>query len=75
MAASEALLGLLHDAVASDLLRRIQTGEASPQELSVAVKFLKDNGIEALPNGSSPLKKLAESLPEFSAEDDLYARH
>lgn len=75
MAASEELLGRLHDAVAADLLRRVQSGEASAQELSVVVKFLKDNGIEAIPADNSPLKKLAESLPDFTDEGGLYARH
>lgn len=75
MAASEELLGKLHDAVASDLLRRVMSGEATPQELSVVVKFLKDNGIEALPVGDSPLNKLAASLPEFTDEEDLHVRH
>ena len=32
----------LHSALASDLLARIQSGEATAQELSVAVKFLKE---------------------------------
>lgn len=75
MAASEELLGRLHDAVAADLLRRVLSGEASAQELSVVVKFLKDNGIEALPADNSPLKRLADALPEFDDEGGLYARH
>lgn len=75
MAASEELLGRLHDAVAADLLRRVQTGEATPQELSVVVKFLKDNGIEAIATEDNSLGKLAQEMPEFSMEGGLHGRH
>jgi hypothetical protein len=76
MAASEELLGLLHDAVASKLLAKVQSGEASPAEMSAAIKFLKDNGIEAIPTPSNHLGQLAKSLPDFDTEDEkLHARH
>lgn len=75
MAATEDLLGQIHEAVASDLLRRIQSGEASPQELAQAIKFLKDNGIEALPTENNKLGRLAQSLPDFDEEEPLHARH
>jgi ABC-type Zn uptake system ZnuABC Zn-binding protein ZnuA len=75
MAASEELLGLLHDAVAQDLLTKIKDGTATPAEISTAVKFLKDNGIEAVAAENSKLKNLADSLPEFDEEEPLHARH
>lgn len=75
MAASEDLLGLIHAAVADDLLRRITSGEATPQEIAQAIKFLKDNGIEAVPQANDKLGKLAKSLPDFTDEEPLHARH
>lgn len=75
MAASEELLGLLHDAVAGDLLRRVKSGEATASEMSVVVKFLKDNGIEALPTQNNKLGQLAKEMPEFDEGDGLYAKH
>ena len=75
MAASEELLGRLHDAVAADLLRRVQTGEATPQELSVVVKFLKDNGIEAIATEDNALGNLAKEMPDFSVDGGLYGKH
>lgn len=76
MAATEELLGMLHDAVASQLLTKVLSGEATPAEISVAVKFLKDNGIEALPTASNHLGNLAKSLPEFDTDkEQLHARH
>ena len=66
-------LAALHEAVATDLLRRVNSGEAVASELSVAVKFLKDNGIEARATDNSPLANLAASLPVFddAGEDAL----
>lgn len=75
MAAFEELLGELHSAVADDLLQRIRAGGATHQELGAAIKFLKDNGIEALPAENNPLQKLADNLPDFSEDDGLHARH
>jgi hypothetical protein len=68
------LLAKLHTTVAEDLLRRVQSGEATSQELSVAVKFLKDNGIEAQATPDSPLANLIDSLPEFD-DEKLHSRH
>ena len=75
MAASEKLLGLIHEAVADDLLRQIQSGEVTPQVLAQAIKFLKDNGIEAVPTDNDKLNRLVDSLPDFSTEEPLHARH
>ena len=38
------LMETLHDAVTKELLLRVQSGEASASKLSVAIKFIKDNG-------------------------------
>jgi len=58
------ILDDLHDSVATDLLNRIKSGEASASELSVAVKFLKDNGAtHDIINAQSPLGNLLENLP------------
>jgi ABC-type Zn uptake system ZnuABC Zn-binding protein ZnuA len=73
MAATEELLGLLHDAVAQDLLEKIKAGTATPAEISTAVKFLKDNGIEAVPTENSKLRNLADSLPDFGDEEPFHA--
>ena len=75
MAANEELLGLLHEAVAGDLLRRVKSGEATSSEMSVVVKFLKDNGIEALATENNSLGKIVQEMPEFTDEGGLYAKH
>lgn len=68
--ASEDLLGQLHDSVARQLLAKVESGEASPAELSAAIKFLKDNGIEANIAEGSTLDKLANALPKFDDEGE-----
>lgn len=58
------ILDELHDSVAQDLLQKVKSGEASASELSVATKFLKDNGacLEVI-NTESPMANLLEALP------------
>ena len=61
--APQETLETLHARVATELLHRITTGEASSADISNAIKFLKDNGIEGLPIQDSPLGALAGILP------------
>jgi hypothetical protein len=63
MTASTELMAMLHAEVANGLLERIKSGEATAAEYQAAIKFLKDNGIEALPSEGSPLHSLIGSLP------------
>ena len=63
------ILDDLHDSVATDLLNRIKSGEASASELSVAVKFLKDNNATLdVITAESPMANLLDSLP-FDTEE------
>ena len=58
------ILDQLHDSVATDLLNRIKSGEASASELSVAVKFLKDNNATLdVISANSPVGNLLDALP------------
>lgn len=56
------ILASLHTKVAEELVKRIESGEASAAEMSVAVKFLKDNGIDADKLTNPALGKLSEAL-------------
>ena len=69
MSASKELLGNLHAAIASVLLVRIQSGKASAAELSTAIRFLKDNNIEAIASENEGLTALMEALPDFDSEE------
>ena len=63
------LMDVLHEVVTKELLARVQSGEATASELSVAVKFLKDNGASLdVVTAESPMASLLESLPFNIAE-------
>jgi hypothetical protein len=58
------ILDELHDSVARDLLAKVKSGEATASELSVATKFLKDNGaVHEVVTTESPMANLLEALP------------
>jgi hypothetical protein len=61
----------LHTAMANMLLARIESGEATAADLSVARQFLKDNGIDMMAKQGTPMLKLAEVLPFDAAGDDI----
>ena len=59
----------LHEVVTKELLARVRSGEATASELSVAVKFLKDNGASLdVITAESPMANLLEGLPFEAAE-------
>lgn len=68
--ATKDLLDEMHKALAEELLRRIQAGDAKPSDLSAARQFLKDNGVEAIPSADTGIGKLAEVLPFSDDMDD-----
>lgn len=70
--ASTTLMELLHGTVAQELLDRIKSGEASSADISNAIKFLKDNGIEARADKNPGMQSLAAQFPTFK-DDDEYA--
>jgi len=65
----------LHEDLARELLRKIQLGEASPAELSVARAFLRDNNIDVSSRAGTgaEIHKLAENLP-FQDPDEYIAQ-
>lgn len=63
------LLDKLHEVVTQELLMRVRSGEATASELSVAVKFLKDNGASLdVIMAESPMANLLNDLPFDAAE-------
>ncbi len=58
------VLNELHESVTKELLARVKSGEATSAELSVAVKFLKDNGASSdVIMSDSPMANLLTELP------------
>jgi hypothetical protein len=60
----------LHEALVSELLTRVQSGEATPADLNVARQLLRDNGIMSAPN-NKPVIKLADRLPKFDDHESV----
>jgi len=64
MPASKDLLNQLHEVVGRKLLERIESGEATASDFAQAIKFLKDNGIEAIPTDNNALGALEGTLKD-----------
>lgn len=64
MTASKELLERLHAAVGEQLLERILSGEAKASDFAQAIKFLSDNGIEAIPTDNNALGALEGALKD-----------
>ena len=67
--ATNDIMDALHGEVARELKKRIATGAATAADISNAIKFLKDNGIEADPNVNPDVKSLADNFPTFEDEE------
>lgn len=62
MALSKEVLENLLEATAELLVKRIQSGNATPADVSNALRMLKDNDISILIDDSDALKELNEKL-------------
>jgi hypothetical protein len=67
--ADDSILNAMHNDLATALRKRINSGDATAADLSVARQFLKDNNVTSVPAADSPLGKLLGSLP-FATEAD-----
>ena len=61
--ATQNTLDALHDAIAKELLRRVESGEASAGDLQAAIRFLKDNGVATIIDPNTPAADLLARLP------------
>lgn len=69
-AATKAIMDALHGKVAQELIDRIEDGSATAADMSNAIKFLKDNGVEALPDANSKVGELARQFPTFDGDEN-----
>lgn len=59
----------LHGLVTNELIKRIQNGDATTQDLKAATDWLAKNNITGVPVLGSPLAALFASMPELEIED------
>lgn len=69
--ASESFLGQLHEEFAKVLLEKLKSGECTASDLNVMRAFLKDNGIECLPEHNDTMKGILDELPSIEEMDDI----
>ncbi len=67
------LMTTLHNALAQELLDRVNSGTATASDLSVVRQFLKDNGIDSVPKKGDPLERLSHTLPFTEVDDEEVA--
>lgn len=70
--ATEDTLADLHSLVAQTIADKLRSGEATSADLSVAIKFLKDNNIScSVPERNDDIKSILDELPTFGV-DSIY---
>lgn len=69
--ASSDALNDLHNMIAQQLAKKLESGEWDAATMGAAIRFLKDNGITAVAAPGSPLSNLLDELkPEEVSEED-----
>lgn len=61
--ASKELLEEIHNRLALKILATLEDPDSKPADISNAIKFLKDNGIEQLPTSTNEIGTLLENMP------------
>ncbi len=67
--ATEDQFNELHGLVTKELILRIQSGEATTQDIRAACDWLAKNNVTGLPVSGSPLAELFATLPELELEE------
>ncbi len=67
--ATEDQFNELHGLVTKELILRIQSGEATTQDIRAACDWLSKNNVTGLPVSGSPLAELFATLPELELEE------
>lgn len=67
--ATEEQFDLLHSLVTTELIGKIQSGEATTADLRAAIEWLHKNDITGVPVEGSPLAGLAGLIPELTFEE------
>ena len=66
--AKEERFNHLHNILTEELITRIESGEANPQELKAAIEWLHKNDISGVAMEGNALDKLAHMMPKIDKE-------
>lgn len=58
----------LHNILTEELISRVESGEASAQEMKAAIDWLSKNDISGVAMEGNPLDKLANIMPKIDPE-------
>ncbi len=67
--ASEDSFEKLHELVTTELINRIESGEASTADLRACIEWLSKNNVTGVAIEGSPLAGLAGLIPELTFDD------
>ena len=68
MKAKEERFNHLHNILTEELISRIESGDANPQELKAAIDWLHRNDISGVAMEGNPLDKLTKLMPTIDPE-------
>ena len=68
MKAAEERFNHLHNILTEELITRVESGEANPQELKAAIDWLHKNDISGVAMEGNALEKLANIMPKIDPE-------
>ena len=66
--ATETQFNELHNLVTTEFLKRVKSGEATPQDLKAACDWLKTNDVSGVAYEGNPLDKLNKIMPKVDPE-------
>ena len=66
--ASEERFNYLHNLLTEELISRLESGEANPQELKAAIEWLSKNDISGVAMEGNPLEKLTALMPSIDPD-------
>lgn len=62
--ANEDVLNQIHSLVANNILKRLESGEVDASDIALAIKFLKDNNVQAELEFNSTVKQIQNEVVE-----------
>ena len=72
---TEKTLSALYDGLCKSMLEKLQSGDATAQDLNVIRQFLKDNNISSVASRGSPIANIIEAFPFQDKDEDNGGSH
>jgi hypothetical protein len=63
--ASESRFDYLHNLLTEKLIKKLESGDVTHQEMMAAINWLKANGVDSPGTAGSPIDRLSNLLPDI----------